>query len=322
MLHKIPIPTPFPVGNINVYLLKGRDCLTLVDTGPLTQEAQEALDAGLQNVGVRVEDLDQILLTHYHCDHVGLVENLVKRSRAKVLAHPFTGPQISRNPEFEDARREFYLGLYRGLGLNEEQKDKALGQVFDYLDYVGVGHVDVELQEGDRVPGHEEYEVLYTPGHALDHISLYDEQGGVMVLGDHLIKHISSNAFLEPPIRRGGERPRMLMLYQEALRKVQALDWEVGYAGHGGEVRGHKELIAERLLNMERRAEKVLDVVRSGINTGIEITLTMFPRHLEQLPLIISETVGHLDWLVHDGKLKVEDDGGLWRYSVAEECVR
>ncbi|KEO83958.1 MBL fold metallo-hydrolase [Tumebacillus flagellatus] len=322
MLHKIPIPTPFPVGDINVYLLKGRDCLTLVDTGPLTRDALEALEHGLGAAGVRVEDLDQIVLTHYHCDHVGLVEHLVEKSGAKVLAHPYTEPLIARDPDVEAARGEFYLQLYRGLGLNEEQKETALKQILYFLDYVGTAHVDTALQEGDRLPGHEEWEVLYTPGHALDHISLFDRQGRRMLLGDHVIKHISSNALLEPPLRRGEERPRMLMLYREALRNVQALDWEIGYAGHGEEVTGHKELITKRLRDMERRAERVLETVRAGKSVGMDITLTLFPRHFEQLPLIISETIGHLDWLVHDGKLKIEDDGGLWRYEVVEECLK
>ncbi|PWK11263.1 MBL fold metallo-hydrolase [Tumebacillus permanentifrigoris] len=319
MLHKISIPTPFPVGPVNVYLLKGKDCLTLVDTGPKTVEAQEALEAGLRAVGVRVEDLDQILLTHYHCDHVGLLENLVEQSGAKVYAHPFTEPLIAREPAFEAARSEFYQGLYRGLGLTEAQKQQAIGQIYDYLEYVGVAHVDVALREGDRLPGHEEWQVVYTPGHALDHLSLYDAVGKRMLLGDHVIKKISSNAFIEPPHRAGDERPRMLMIYREALRKVQTLDWEIGYAGHGEEITGHRDLITKRLADMERRQANVLETVRSGKTTGVEITLAMFPRHLEQLTLIISETVGHLDWLVAEGKLRVEDDNGLWRYFAVEE---
>jgi glyoxylase-like metal-dependent hydrolase (beta-lactamase superfamily II) len=322
MLHKISIPTPFPVGPVNVYLLKGRDCLTLVDTGPKTAEAQEALEAGLREAGVRVEDLDQILLTHYHCDHVGLLEQLLEQSGAKVYAHPFTGPLISRAPAYETARVEFYEGLYRGLGLNEEQKARAMGQIYDYLDYVGVAHVDQALEEGDRLPGHEEWEVYHTPGHALDHLSLFDAAGKRMLLGDHVIKRISSNAFLEPPHRAGEERPRMLMLYREALRKVMELDWEIGYSGHGEEITGHRELLAKRLADMERRQANVLETVRSGKTTGMEITLSMFPRHMEQLPLIISETVGHLDWLAAEGKLRVEDEDGLWRYFAVEESAR
>lgn len=305
-----------------MYLLRSADCLTLVDTGPRTREAEAALEAGLREVGVQVEDLDQILLTHYHCDHVGLLEQLVERSQAKVYAHPFTEPLIAREAAFEEARGHFYRDLYRGMGLNERQQEQALGQILDYLDYVGVAHVDVALQEGACLPGHEAWNVLYTPGHALDHLSLYNALDGVMLLGDHLIKHISSNAFLEPPHSPGGERPKMLMLYRESLQKVQQLDWQIGYTGHGEEITEYRELITKRLNDMERRAEAVLETVRAGKHTGVDITLSMFPRHLEQIPLIISETVGHLDWLVAQGRLRVEESAELWHYEVVQDHVK
>src|SRR2546430_14201197 len=45
-LHRLELPTPFPVGPVNAYLLRG-DPLTLVDTGPKTVEAQTALERGV-----------------------------------------------------------------------------------------------------------------------------------------------------------------------------------------------------------------------------------------------------------------------------------
>src|SRR5574341_1755566 len=91
MLHLIPIPTPFPVGPVNVYLAEGNP-LTLIDTGPKDGAALAALEAGLAQHGRRVEDLRRIVLTHHHADHIGLVARLAARSGAEVLTHPYNLP--------------------------------------------------------------------------------------------------------------------------------------------------------------------------------------------------------------------------------------
>ena len=59
----LSIPTPFYVGDVNVYLIK-EDPLTLIDVGPKTQEAAEALRRKLAAHGVKFEDIRRIVLTH------------------------------------------------------------------------------------------------------------------------------------------------------------------------------------------------------------------------------------------------------------------
>ena len=321
-VHGFSIPTPWLVGDVNVYVLRDGETATLVDTGPLTPEAEAALEAGLAQIGLRVEDLDQIVLTHFHVDHSGLVERIVQRSGAKVYAHPATERLIQKDRDLEAQRKQFFLDLYRAFGLSDEDGLMAYEQLADYQDYMGHGHVDGELAEGDRVPGHEAWEVIYTPGHSMDHLSLYRAEDGVMILGDHVIKHISSNAMIEPSPAPGEPRPQTLVLYREALKKVAAMDWHIGYTGHGEPVTGHRELIEKRLRDQERRAARIVDLVREGRTTGAELCLTLFPRHRSQMSLIVSETLGHLDWLVAEGVLAVEDGpAGVWQYRVVKEMA-
>src|SRR2546427_184410 len=69
-LHRLELPTPFPVGPVNAYLLRG-DPLTLVDTGPKTVEAQTALGREGAAAGARLKDFRRILLTHGNTDNAG-----------------------------------------------------------------------------------------------------------------------------------------------------------------------------------------------------------------------------------------------------------
>ncbi len=69
----IRVPTPFAVGDVIVYLVKG-DALTLIDCGPKTKEAAAALKEQLAAVHIEMSDIEQIVLTHHHADHAGLLD--------------------------------------------------------------------------------------------------------------------------------------------------------------------------------------------------------------------------------------------------------
>src|SRR5713226_2177804 len=74
-VRTLSVPTPFPVGPVNVHLIK-REPITLIDSGPLTEEAWDALVAGLRVEGLTVRDIQRVLLTHGHHDHFGLAARI------------------------------------------------------------------------------------------------------------------------------------------------------------------------------------------------------------------------------------------------------
>jgi len=93
-VHRIELPTPFPVGPVNAYLIEG-DPLTLVDAGPKTPEVQAALEAGIGATGRRIEDIRRVILTHGHVDHFGNAMWVTGRSGAELFAHPADGPKFA-----------------------------------------------------------------------------------------------------------------------------------------------------------------------------------------------------------------------------------
>ena len=82
----IALPVPFAVRAVNCYLLEG-DPLTLIDPGADWPETLVELEASLSARGLRLEDVEQIILTHQHYDHVGLAHTVRERSGATVVAH-------------------------------------------------------------------------------------------------------------------------------------------------------------------------------------------------------------------------------------------
>ena len=96
MIHKISIPTPFAVGDVNSFLVKG-DALSLIDAGPKTPEAYEALKHGLNEAGYTFTDIEQVFLTHHHPDHAGWIDAF---ENATVLGHPYNNLWLKRDEAF------------------------------------------------------------------------------------------------------------------------------------------------------------------------------------------------------------------------------
>src|SRR6266567_6064376 len=93
----ISLPTPFYIGPVNVYLI-AEDPVTLIDTGPKTKEANEALLEGLRQARIRIADIRRIVLTHAHEDHCGLARSVRDQAKdAEVFVHDWeTGHRTGR----------------------------------------------------------------------------------------------------------------------------------------------------------------------------------------------------------------------------------
>src|SRR5437773_2055541 len=84
-IHRLSIPTPFAVGRVNVYLIED-DPLTLVDTGPNSGTSFDELTRGVASLGHSLEEIELVILTHQHIDHLGLVGIVSSHSGAEVAA--------------------------------------------------------------------------------------------------------------------------------------------------------------------------------------------------------------------------------------------
>ncbi|MDI3328866.1 MAG: MBL fold metallo-hydrolase [Alicyclobacillaceae bacterium] len=314
-IYPLSLPTPFPVGPVNVYLLR-EDPVTLVDAGPDTPEAWEALERGLRACGCRWQDIRYVVVTHPHVDHHGMLRRVVERSGAEVLAHPEAEDRIVRPLEAARQAEEYFDHLLAAAGVPADlrQAVKEHQQVIQSF----VREVDALrlFSEGDEaVLGGRRWRVIDTPGHSSGHIALFDEDSGELIAGDHLLPHISSNALLEPPRMPGGERPRSLLIYIESLRRVAGMPVSRVYPGHGNPFEGAAQLVQERMKKYEERSGQLYRWLQERPMTVFELVRRLFPNLPgNQLFLGVSEVIGHLDLLESRGQVSVEEKSGMWYY--------
>ena len=169
----------------------------------------------------------------------------------------------------------------------------------------------VDVADGELLSlGNRLFNAHVTPGHATGHLSLFEAETGVLVSGDHLLPHINPNPVLEPDSVTV-ERRRSLVEYLESLDRFVALDPTVILPGHGPAFHDVGALVANMRIHHDRRAERVLELVRElGEPTPFDLATAMFPS-LEGFGVMlgVSEAVGHLDLLVDDGVVLEHDDG-------------
>jgi glyoxylase-like metal-dependent hydrolase (beta-lactamase superfamily II) len=319
----MPIPTPFLVGRVNCYLIED-DPLTLVDTGPNSGKALDELERALAALGRRVEQLELIVVTHQHIDHIGLLEVLARRSGAEVAAldrlQGYLG-DFRRAAELDD---EFAVALMLRHGIPAEMT-QALRSVSSAFRGWGSGApVTRPLLDGAELTLRDRaFAIQHRPGHSPSDTVFWDERSGILLGGDHLIKHISSNPLIARPLdapERGAagalaERPQALRTYIASLTATRALPARIVLSGHGEPVTDHRALIDERFASTERRARKIHGLLGEGLLTAHELAQRMWGNvAVTQAFLTLSEVLGHLDLLVAEGAVREHEDAGVARF--------
>jgi glyoxylase-like metal-dependent hydrolase (beta-lactamase superfamily II) len=318
-VHRIPVPTPFAVGRVNCYLLDGGEPLTLVDTGPNSGTSLDYLERALRELGHSIEDVELLVLTHQHMDHEGLLEIIARRSGAQVAAFAPLGPWLADFRARTKADDEYAQATMRRHGVPEDI-NTLLGVLSNGLHtYGSPGSVTLPLEDGDMLAmGGRAYSVHHRPGHSPSDLAFFNERTGVLIGGDHLIAHISSNALITRPLdgSTDGPRPTPLIDYSRSLGATREMPARLVLPGHGEVIADHAELISKRLDDQDRRARKILSMIAERPLSGHEIAQQMWGRiAITQAYLTLSEVLGHLDMLLADGRAREMERDGLSLFS-------
>lgn len=152
-----------------VTVLQATDGVVLVDAG--SKGSLHVIAAGLKALGVALDKIRLIALTHCHPDHAGGLAELVEVTSAPVAIH-HTEAGIVRG---DDPAPSFL-------------RRQALQQAHPLFAMFSSRPVAVRypLEDGDYLPEIEGVRVIHTPGHTEGSICLFVESAKVLIVGDAL----------------------------------------------------------------------------------------------------------------------------------------
>jgi glyoxylase-like metal-dependent hydrolase (beta-lactamase superfamily II) len=331
-IHRLQIPTPFAVGRVNCYLIEDAP-LTLVDTGPNSGKSLDELQRQLEDRGHGIEDLELIVITHQHIDHLGLVEILASRSGADVAAIDVVVPFVERYGEDAERDDELASGLMRRYGIPEDLISALRSVSRSFRGWGGSAKVARPLADGELLELRDRsLEVQLRPGHSPSDTVFWDAERRILLCADHLIADVSSNPLLARPLdgsnqaphqRRGSaplgsasqDRPKALVTYLRSLARTRELPAEILLPGHGEPITDHVRLIDERFAFHRRRAEKLRRLIAERPRTAYELAQELWGNvAVTQAFLTLSEVVGHVDLLIDAGIVREVADGEVVRF--------
>lgn len=308
-VHTIPVPTPFAVGRINCYLLEG-DPLTLIDAGPRSEKSFQGLQDGVERAGYKLEDIELVVATHQHIDHVGQITPIVERSGADVAAIDILVERLAEFTWGSEQEDQMAVDLMVRYGVPQDIANMLKEVTASFRELGAPVKVTRPFAAGETlIMGSREYEIFHRPGHSPSDTVFWDAERKLMFGGDHLLSHISSNPLISKPLDGSPGRTKSLINYRESLRKTAEMPIEIMLSGHGLAITDHAGLIAKRLASDDRRTEKIFRLVAEGHGSPHGIANAIWGDiALTQAYLTLSEVIGHLDILVAEGRV-VENEG-------------
>ncbi|MFB6205851.1 MAG: MBL fold metallo-hydrolase [Haloglomus sp.] len=235
---------------------------TLVDTGIATPETEADLRAGLSDYGLEFADVDQILLTHWHMDHVGLAGAIQTESDCVVRAHEADAGLIQGDEDAEAESRGTLERLVDEWGMPDDKREELLafmdageGKSSDAPDVAPfVGGATFEA-------GPIQVEAVHLPGHAagLTGYAFDGRDGRELFSGDALLPYYTPNV--------GGadtrvERP--LADYLETLADIVRTGYTRAWPGHRGVIVDPVGRAADIVVHHRERTGKVVDFLRES----------------------------------------------------------
>jgi glyoxylase-like metal-dependent hydrolase (beta-lactamase superfamily II) len=311
----IRMPLPFALDHINLWLLEDGDGWTVVDTGfgvPATWELWEKLLEGA--MGGR--PVKNIVVTHYHPDHVGSADWLVKRTGAPLWMT--TSEFLSAHAARDDTAgfdRGTGLDFFAMNGLDVSGVPESARKANRYAR--GVPSLPAayrRMMHGDKLRiGGRDWEVITVFGHAPEQATLWCAEAGVLISSDQVLPRITSNVAV------WGNQPEAdpLAAFLSSLSRLSHLpETTLVLPSHERVFHGLHARIAQLRAHHVERLERLLEGCARPI-TAFEALPLLFRRKLDehQMGFAMGEAIAHLHYLHQQGKVRrIVEDSGVRRY--------
>jgi len=312
----VPITLPMPAtrGAVNVYLIRGRDEVGLVDTGMDDALSRAALMAALEENGLALSDIDHVLCTHYHSDHCGLGATFLEAG-AEVMMSAVDAASLDKffsAPE-KDKHRAAFFGRHR---VPDDFAERVFAMFPFFRNLQERFAPSRTIEDGEAISmGGIRFEALLMPGHTRGHVCLLEPASGVLLSGDHVIPDIATQVSLREEAM--GTDPMGAFL--SSLERVCELGPRAGLGGHGAPMENVAARAAEVVRHHHARLEEIAAALSREPVSAYDLVLTVFGGKRQPFArwLAMSQTLAYLEHLVRLGRAVEVEVEGRFEYAIS-----
>ncbi len=271
----------------NIYILAGSDGI-IFDAGYGTKKAVRHLTKEIKRIEQLYNEknkefkLTRILVSHCHPDHFSGLKRIRKALGIKVFLTQKSADIIKNKKSFiksfeTDAYKD-YLRIRKTISRRIINGLRNVGSRLFYYRIYGVSYIDdpeeIIDSNSEIIINGEIWQIFPSPGHAIDHISLYNKEKGILFSGDNILRSITT--WLGPPNCDVKDYINSI----ESIRELPNL--KLIFAAHGSPIENPKERITDILLHREEREKQVLEIINDNSDNGIapkDIIKAIYPQN-------------------------------------------
>ncbi|MBD3255635.1 MAG: MBL fold metallo-hydrolase [Candidatus Lokiarchaeota archaeon] len=321
-VYRIKIDVPFDVKFVCCYLFKVDNFHILYDAGLNMGNWAKQFIAQLKKINKSIADIDFCIVSHHHLDHIGLLRKFKRKNpQMKIVMGKLTDQMVKweTNPKNSDEIKQIAKDLAEKavkFGLTEEQGEKLVKWFTMWPKLRRYQRPDRLLKDGDMLEfGVNKIEAIWTPGHSLGHICIFDETRKYLFSGDHILSRITphiGNFLVNPDIEVNYDFTNILKYYLDSLDRISELKPEIIFPAHQEVIYDPLKRITEIKEHHSQRLKQISNLIRNNPMTPLQIAMIHFGEDLDEMNsyLALSEVVAHLIYMEDQGKVeRVEKDG-------------
>ncbi len=317
-IHRIEYDVNWPPGHVTSYLI---DCAepVLIDAGMPGEDSERRLRETLSGHGYSLTEIEHLVITHPHIDHIGQTETIIEAADPTVYAPASIQGRFDRT--LDDLESTVASNVKRA-GFNDAESEflvtKAVESLRRNRELLEPSAVDVWLEGGSTATiGTTSIDVIHTPGHQADHCCYAVELGGerLLIAGDMAIESFRP-VVLHAGMDRGVEDG--IGAFFTALDRLAAQSIDRVYPGHGPvhtqfseTIEQHRERLKQTLVATVKTVEAAESPI-SGADVAAERAGS------RDTTYIAAEVLAALEYLHQEGELNAIDEEGVRRYSLPE----
>lgn len=319
---RIELPTIFDMKTVNSYLIKD-PVVTLVDCGEDTDHCWESLSAGLKQQNLSIYDIEKVIITHAHVDHMGMAGRIARETGARVAVSAFCEGWALDMKGMWEARSKVLADMIGSNIPKDSQLYQFLSQLTGFFNQMStywtnipVDQLDIFPMEGQIDIGGEPWDIIHTPGHAITQTCFFRPDDGTLLSADMILNITPTPVFDADPDREG-RRTRSLTQMLQSYEKIRSLDVDMILPGHFEIMENHHEIIDNQVDRIHKRKDACHRLIAEGKHTFYQLFEELY-KDRYSLPAV-SMLIGYLDLLEDEDRIVGSEDGerGVY-YSVVK----